>query len=77
MALEAWKRMRETLRQQGSNVERYRIETIIKRWRAYYPRTLFKEPPAGKHGKTVDACSARAIREVISGILQDIRKATD
>ena len=39
-----------------------------------YPTDIFVEPPAGQHGQTVDACSARAARHTSKMIAQDIRK---
>lgn len=62
------------LRKQGANRERSEIVTLIRQWKASYPIRLFKEPPAGKHGKTVDGCSARAIRMVLRGILKDLKE---
>lgn len=61
------------LRKQGARRERSEIVTLLRRWKAHYRTSLFKEPPPGKHGKTVDGCSARAIRTVLSGILKDVK----
>lgn len=61
------------LRSQGARRERSEIVTLIRQWKASYPRRLFKDPPAGKHGKTVDTCSARAIRMVLRCILKDLK----
>lgn len=47
------------------------IETI-RSWAKAYPISVFPEPPAGEHGQTVDACSARALRhafKVLVGML--------
>ena len=38
----------------------------------HYPVSIFTEPPSGKHGKTVDGCSAHAIRKVLPTVAQDI-----
>lgn len=38
----------------------------------HYPESVFVPPPAGQHGKTVDACSAAAIRGVIPSISKGI-----
>lgn len=61
------------LRKQGANKERSEITALIRTWKSYYPTRVFKEPPAGKHGETVDGCSARAIRMVLRGILKDLK----
>lgn len=46
---------------------------IADEWLAAYPADIFIEPPAGQHGQTVDACSARAARHVAAGIGRQIR----
>lgn len=61
------------LRKQGANRVRREIIELVREWQSHYPKSLFKDPPRGKHGKTVDACSARAIRMVLRGILKDLR----
>lgn len=40
-----------------------------------YPKKVFREPPAGQHGKTVDGCSARAIRGVLPVIAEKLRES--
>lgn len=62
-----------SLRKQGASRERSEIIQLIRQWKSHYPTTVFKDPPPGKHGKTVDACSARAIRMVLRGILKDLK----
>lgn len=56
--------------------ERKRIVRIIKDWIDHYPKSVFPDPPAGKHGGTVDACSARAIRLALKCILAEIKNGT-
>ena len=44
---------------------------ILERWSRAYPTDIFPEPPAGQHGKTVDACSASMGRHVTKKLLED------
>ena len=44
---------------------------ILERWSRAYPTDVFPEPPAGQHGKTVDACSASMGRHVTKKLLED------
>ncbi len=49
------------------------VETIHT-WAKAYPESVFPEPPAGEHGQSVDACSARALRhafKVLVGLLPE------
>lgn len=39
---------------------------------ASYPLDVFPEPPAGEHGRDVDACSARAIRFILGSCISEI-----
>src|SRR5688572_4967632 len=39
----------------------------------FYPEDIFTTPPRGEHGKTVDGCSAAAIRAVLPGLGDAIR----
>jgi hypothetical protein len=39
-----------------------------------YPESIFTPPPPGKHGDTVDACSAAAIRGVLPALIDAIEK---
>ena len=45
---------------------------ILSEYLAAYPEDIFIEPPAGEHGQTVDACSARALRAVLPNIIRDV-----
>lgn len=38
-----------------------------------YPEDIFPEPPSGEHGRTIDTCSARALRRVLPLVIRDIR----
>lgn len=49
---------------------------IAERWARAYPTAVFPDPPPGQHGRTVDACSARAARHVAKGIAAEIRALT-
>lgn len=44
-------------------------------FKKHYPKKVFKEPPAGQHGKTVDGCSARAIRDVLPAVAEKLRES--
>lgn len=63
----------ERLRRQGAKQMRRDVIDLVLEWQSHYPKSLFKDPPPGRHGKTVDGCSARAIRMVLRGILKDLR----
>lgn len=39
----------------------------------HYPTDIFTAPPPQQHGKTVDACSARAIRAILPSLANQIR----
>ena len=39
-----------------------------------YPADIFSEAPVGQHGKTVDSCSASALRAVLPKIAEDIKR---
>jgi hypothetical protein len=67
----------ENLRKQGANRERREIIGLIRTWKGFYRTSVFKEPPAGQHGRTVDGCSARAIRTVLKEILKDLKDRED
>lgn len=47
---------------------------IVEQFIAAYPTDIFREPPPRKHGKTVDGCSAAALRQVLPNVIQAIRK---
>lgn len=47
---------------------------VVESYLAAYPADVFKQPPAGQHGETVDACSAAALRAVLPSIAEDIRR---
>jgi len=48
------------------------IKAIILDWLKAYPTDIFLEPPKGEHAKTVDGCSAHAIRYCCRKILEQI-----
>ena len=53
--------------------EREACAQIVDNQLSYYPGDVFVEPPPGKHGTTVDACSARALRDILPVIAVRIR----
>ncbi len=53
--------------------ERERCAAIVQSHMRFYPENIFHEPPLGEHGKTVDACSAAAIRSILPVLAEDIR----
>ncbi len=53
--------------------ERERNAVLIESKMENYPISIFIEPPSGEHGKTVDACSAAAIRSILPVLAEDIR----
>ena len=57
--------------------ERERCAKIAQDFSKHYPKETFIEPPPGKHGESVDACSARAIRHVCPVIADAIKEARD
>ena len=50
-----------------------RAINIVQHWLDRYPEDIFPPPPAGQHGQTVDACSARAARHVLREVLKDLQ----
>jgi len=52
--------------------ERNACATVVLEYALHFPEDIFTPPPPGKHGKTVDACSAAAIRAVCPVIAQNI-----
>jgi len=38
---------------------------LVREWAANYPISIFPKPPKGKHGDTVDACSAETLRVML------------
>lgn len=49
---------------------------IVRQYLSYYPENIFPAPLFGQHGKTVDSCSAAALRAVLPNIIADIQKLT-
>jgi hypothetical protein len=47
---------------------------VVEWYLSHYSASVFVQPEPGQHGKTVDACSAAALREVLPHIADDIRK---
>ena len=46
---------------------------LVDEWSQQYPEEIFIPPPAGEHGVTVDACSARALRVVLPAVAKALR----
>ena len=57
-----------------------RCAGMLEEQATHYPEKIFREPPPGEHGKTVDGCSARALRtalpEIAKAIREEMGKAT-
>lgn len=60
-------------REEGRVEERAACAEIVDGFIAAYPERFFPEPPAGQHGRTIDACSARALRGVLPNVAAAIR----
>jgi hypothetical protein len=45
------------------------IRTAVDSVGKHFPTEIFLEPPAGKHGKSVDGCTARGVRHAV-GLLR-------
>ncbi len=45
---------------------------ILRAYLAAYPESIFLPPPPGEHGRTVDGCSAAALRAVLPNIIKDV-----
>jgi len=50
---------------------------IVLHWLSAYPETVFPGAEPGQHGKTVDACSAAALRAILPNILADLLMLKD
>ena len=50
---------------------------VVESYEQAYPTDVFPEPPKGQHGISVDACSASALRHVLSNVTKDIRKLAE
>lgn len=48
------------------------IVAYLARRAADYPADIFPDPPRGEHGKTIDACSARAIRTILGSCIKEL-----
>lgn len=46
----------------------------VEEFLANYPVDVFSEPDPGKHGATVDSCSARALRVILPNVAKAIRE---
>ena len=53
--------------------ERERCAKLVEDWAKAYPASMFGEPEFGKHGPTVDSCSAKALRTILPTIAEEIR----
>ena len=49
--------------------EHTELVEMIRTWSKAYPESVFPEPPGGEHGQTVDACSARALRQAFKTLV--------
>ena len=46
--------------------------TVLNQLR-FYPVDVFPTPPRGKHGKTVDSCSAAALRAMLPNLARTLQ----
>ena len=44
------------------------VQELSFQWAQAYPTSIFPEPPAGEHGKTVDSCSASMARHMANAL---------
>lgn len=51
----------------------YSAAQVVEEYLKAYPTDIFIPPPVGQHGKTVDACSAAALRAILPNIERDIK----
>lgn len=58
---------------QAIDAEREACAALVEERAQYYPTDVFIPPAPGEHGRTIDGCSAQAIRCVLPGIAHDIR----
>jgi len=56
--------------------EREQCAAFLEDFAKHYPENVFIPPPPGEHGKTVDACSAAAIRAILPILAAAIREST-
>jgi hypothetical protein len=57
--------------------EREKAAKVVDEWLTHYPEDIFIPPQAGQHGKTVDACSAAALRGVLPNLAAAIRSGDE
>ena len=53
--------------------ERERCAKLVDDWAKAYPVSIFGNPEQGKHGPTVDSCSAKALRLTLPQVAEAIR----
>lgn len=66
----------EELREEIAERSR-RAFSLLEDYIAAYPPDVFPPPPKGQHGRTVDSCSAAALRAVLPNVLRDLREILD
>lgn len=54
-----------------------RFYEILEPWSRAYPEDVFIPPPAGEHGKTVDACSAAMGRHILGKLMEDFAETLE
>ena len=64
-------------REAATLAERERAIAVVQAFLDSYPLNIFTDPEPGKHGETVDACSARALRRILPIIAAAIREGRD
>ena len=53
--------------------ERERCARLVTDWADQYPEDIFLPPKPGEHGRTVDGCSAHALRTTLPRVAAAIR----
>ena len=59
--------------ERGRDGEGARVLALVQEIAEHFPKDIFREPPPGEHGQSVDACSARGVRHG----LQLVRRAIE
>ncbi len=63
--------LRDCVRLLPEPAVRAAIREYIQEKLNHYPTDVFPNPEPGEHGQSVDACSARAIRQILQLLMED------
>jgi len=69
----ALERSSAALREAGYRDAIEEAAKYVDEWALAYPTDVFIEPPPGEHGQTIDACHARALRDMLPRVAKAIR----